>query len=117
MGMCIVDMHRLYRSEKRLRNRALCDQVLEEDTIVIRAYELTCGKLVKGNPRTESPTTHGQLTRDDGILDRIKIDGETTRPVTEENAKLGETVGKPIQQTSFLCHWYSRVCYINEHFN
>jgi hypothetical protein len=44
-GMCVVDMHRLYWREKRLRNRVLCGQVLEEDATVIRFSDLICGKL------------------------------------------------------------------------
>jgi hypothetical protein len=44
-GICVVDMHCLYRSEKRLRNRVLCGQVLEEDATIIRFSDLICGKL------------------------------------------------------------------------
>jgi hypothetical protein len=44
-GMCIVDMHHLYRIEKRLQNRVICGQVIEEHTTVIRFSDLIFGKL------------------------------------------------------------------------
>jgi hypothetical protein len=46
-GMCVVDMHRLYRIEKRKRNRVLCGEMLEEDVTIIRFSDLLCGQLLK----------------------------------------------------------------------
>jgi hypothetical protein len=60
--MCVVDMHCLYRSEKRLRNRVICGQVLEADATVIRFSYLLWGKLLKRNRPTKSPVINRQFT-------------------------------------------------------
>jgi hypothetical protein len=44
-GMCVVGMYQLYWNEKRLRNRVLCGQVLDEEPTAIRFSDLICGKL------------------------------------------------------------------------
>jgi hypothetical protein len=108
-GMCVVDMHRLYQSETRLRNRVLCGQVLEEDATVIRFSELICGKLRE----QQRPTAiRQQLRCVDAILERIQIDGETNRPLTKAKSKLGKTIGQPIQKICFVCR-----CYLNANGN
>jgi hypothetical protein len=99
-------MHRLYRSEKRLRNRVLCGKVLEEDATVIRFSDLICGKLRERQRPIETPAIRQQLSGVDAILERIKIDGETNRPLTKAKSKLGKTIGQPIQQTCFVCCRY-----------
>jgi predicted MarR family transcription regulator len=101
-GMCVVDMHRLYRSEKPKRNRVLCGEVLEEDVTVIRFSDLLCGQLLKRDRPTANPSIRQQLTGEDGTLERIKIDGEKTRPLTHGKAKIGKTAGQTIQQTCFI---------------
>jgi hypothetical protein len=40
IGMCVVDMQPLYRSEKKLRNRILCGQILEEDATIVKFSDL-----------------------------------------------------------------------------
>jgi hypothetical protein len=98
--MCVVDMHRLYRSEKRKRNRVLCGEVLEEDATVIRFSDLLCGQLLKLDRPTANPNICQQLTGEEGTLERIKIDGETTHPLTHGKSKIGKTVGQTIHQIS-----------------
>jgi hypothetical protein len=105
-GMCVVDMHRLYRSEKRLRNRVLCVQVLEEDATVIRFSELICGKLRERQRPAETPAIRQQLSGVDARLERIKIDSETNRPLAKAKSKMGKKIGQPIKQTCFLCRHY-----------
>jgi hypothetical protein len=45
VGMIVVDMQCLYRSEKKTRNKVLCGQVFDEDATVINFSDLLCGKL------------------------------------------------------------------------
>jgi hypothetical protein len=68
--------------------------------------DLLCGQLVKRD-RPTIPNIHQQLTKDEGMLERINIDGEVTRPLTHEKAKMGKTVGQTIQQMCFMCRRYS----------
>jgi hypothetical protein len=105
-GMCVVDMHRLYRSEKRLCNRVLCGQVLEEDATVIRFSDLICEKLRERQRPTETPVIRQQLSGVDAILERIKIDGETNRPLTKAKSKMVKKIGQPIQHSCFICRRY-----------
>jgi hypothetical protein len=80
----------------------LCSQVLEEDATVICFSDLLCGKLVKHGSITENPNIHQQLTGEEGMLERIKINGEKTRPLTHGKAKIMKTVDQTIQQTCFI---------------
>jgi hypothetical protein len=46
-GQSIVDFHRLYRSEKKTRSRAVCGQLMDKDGTIIKYSDLLCGKLVQ----------------------------------------------------------------------
>jgi hypothetical protein len=36
MGMCVIDMHQIYRNKQKLRNRVICGQILKEDATIIK---------------------------------------------------------------------------------
>jgi hypothetical protein len=68
-----------------------------------------CGQLLKPDCPTENPNIHQQLTGGEGVLERIKIEGETKRPLTHGKAKIGKTVGHTIQQICFICRRYLNI--------
>jgi hypothetical protein len=84
VGMSVVDMQRIYRSEKKTRNKVLCGQVFNEDATVIKFSDLLCGKL---RMREQQKTNIMQHKSDgtDTLLSRIEKDGKTNLPVTVEN--------------------------------
>jgi hypothetical protein len=45
VDMSVVDMQRLYQSEKKTRNKVLCGQVFDEDATLIKLSDLLCGNL------------------------------------------------------------------------
>jgi hypothetical protein len=45
MGMCVVDMHQLYRQQQKCHTQLLCEAIMEEDASVIHFSELLCGNL------------------------------------------------------------------------
>jgi hypothetical protein len=46
IGMCVVDMQRLYCSEKKLQNRILCGRILEEEATIVKFSDLLCSGLI-----------------------------------------------------------------------
>jgi hypothetical protein len=47
VGQSVVDFHRIYRSEKKTQNRALCGQLMDDDATVAKSSDLLIGKMVK----------------------------------------------------------------------
>jgi hypothetical protein len=44
-GACVIDMHHLYRQQKKSHDQLLCGAVMEEDASVIHFSDLLCGDL------------------------------------------------------------------------
>jgi hypothetical protein len=44
-GMCVIDMHRLYRQQQKCHNQLLCGAMMEEDASIIRFSDLLCDNL------------------------------------------------------------------------
>jgi hypothetical protein len=104
-GMSIVDMHRLYRSEKNVRNKVLCWQVLDEDVIVIKFSYLLCGKIRMCDRHMTDGVQH-RVYGTDTLLARIEKDGKMNLPVMAENEQDGKKVGHPIQRKCLIFRKY-----------
>jgi hypothetical protein len=89
VGMSVVDMQRLYRSEKKTRNKVLCGQVFDKDDIVIKFSDLLCGKL-RLRERQKTAIVQHKSDGTDTLLTRIEKDGKMNLPVTVENERAGK---------------------------
>jgi hypothetical protein len=114
MGMCVIDMQRLYRREKKLRNIILCGQILEEDTIIVKFSDLLCSGLIDRDRNNTSGVQH-RVSGTENLLARIGKEGEINLPVTEENKARGKLTGQPFQRKCYVCRKYlkadDKVCY------
>jgi hypothetical protein len=102
MGMCVVDMQRLYRSEKILRNRILCGQILEEDATIVKLSDFLCSGLIESDRNITAVVQH-RVSGTETLLERIEKYGEINLPVTKENKARGKLTGQPFQRKCFLC--------------
>jgi hypothetical protein len=82
--MCVVDMQRLYRCEKKLQNIILCGQILEEDATIFKISYLLCSGIVERDRNNTAVVQH-RVSGTETLLERIDKDGEINLPVTEEN--------------------------------
>jgi hypothetical protein len=80
-----VDMQRLYGSEKKLWNRIMCGQILEEDATIVKFSDLLCSGLIELDRNNIDVVKH-RVAGTETILERIEKDGDTNLPVTEENS-------------------------------
>jgi hypothetical protein len=100
MGMCIVDMHRLYRN---VRN----EHYLDMD--ILEFSDLLCKKLtVRSRRQTERlAALTGEAADNASILERITDkDGNTRFAVTDKQIKRGRNVGKSMHQNCYICRKY-----------
>jgi hypothetical protein len=114
IGMCVVDMQRLYRSEKKPRNRIMCGQILEEDVTIVKFSDLLCIGFIERDCNNTAVVQH-RVSDTETLLTRIEKDVEINLPVTEENKARGKLTGQPIQRKCFVCRKYLKaddiVCY------
>jgi hypothetical protein len=102
IGICAVNMQHLYRSEKKLRNRIMCGQILEEDTTIVKFSELLYSGIIKRDRNTTDGVQY-RVVGTETLLERIEKDGDTNLPVAEENKARGKLTGQPIQRKCFVC--------------
>jgi hypothetical protein len=95
-------MQCLYRSEKKLRNRIMCGQILEEDATIVKFSDLLCSGLIERDCNNTAVVRHC-VSGTETLLARIERDGEINLPVTEENKSRGRLTGQPIQRKCFVC--------------
>jgi hypothetical protein len=105
VGMSVVDMQRLYQSEKKTQNKVLCGQVFDEDAIVINFSDLLCGKL-RLRERQNTDIVQQKSDGTDTLLARIEKDGKMNLPVTVENERAEKKGGQPIQRKCFIFRKY-----------
>jgi hypothetical protein len=84
VGMSVVDMQRLYRSEKKTRNKVFCGQVCGEDATVIKFSDLLCDNLRLRELQKTAIVQH-KSDGTDTLLSFIEKYGKTNLPVTVEN--------------------------------
>jgi hypothetical protein len=112
--MRVVDMQCLYRSEKKLRNRILCGQILEEDATIVKFSDLLYIGLIERDRNNTAGVQH-RVSGTETILERIEKDREINLPVTEENKARGKLTGQPIQRKCFVFRKYLKahgsMCY------
>ena len=119
-GMCVVDLHRVYRNIKLSDGSATEKEAEEVDTMAIRVFsDKLCNNLrvmtgraaenvARFNFRAHHVNAAGGGQNEDGaLLVRIKDDnGFATRAVTTKQASKGRSVGTSRQQNCFICRKY-----------
>jgi hypothetical protein len=93
----VVSTCSAHHSEKKLRNRILCGQILEEDATIVKFSDLLCSGLIERN-RNNTDVVQHRVSSTETLLARIEKDGEINLPVTEENKARGKLTGQPIQR-------------------
>jgi hypothetical protein len=92
VGMCVVDMHRLYRNLRP-------SEYQEMD--ILQFSDVICKKLKPRNWRLPQRLKPGEA------LERISNhDGDTRYKLTDKLYNKGRNVGKSIQQNCFVCRKY-----------
>jgi hypothetical protein len=76
-GQSVVNFHRLYRSEKKTRIRALCGQLMDDDATIIKFRDLLYGNLVQRQCIAIRPSNRQAQTGEETLLARICIDDKT----------------------------------------
>ncbi len=100
IGMCIVDLHRMYRNKKR-------GHYSEIDVLEFSDY--VCKNLVKRNVRQNKQlaSMSGTDLENTSILERISNkDGNERFKVSNKQARRGRNVGKSIHLNCFVCRKY-----------
>ncbi len=100
LGMCVVDMHRIYRNLKNERY---------SDIDVLEFSDMICKSLVKRNVRQNQKLAaiSGTNLSNDSILERIcDKHGNIRFTITDSQARRGRNVGKSIHQNCFICRKY-----------
>jgi hypothetical protein len=100
LGMCVVDMHRLYRN---LRNEEF------QQVDILEFSDMLCKKLtMRSSRQTERlASLRGQKADDASILERITDrDGNNRFTVTDKQLSRGRNVGKSIHQNCYVCRKY-----------
>jgi hypothetical protein len=105
IGMCVVDMQRLYHSEKKLRTRILCGRVLEDYATSVKFSDLLCIGLIERDGNNTAVVQH-RLSGTETLLERIEKEGDINLPVTEENKARDKLTGQLIQRKCFVCRKY-----------
>jgi hypothetical protein len=82
--MSVVDMQRLYQSEKETWNKVLCGQVFDEDATVVKFSDFLYGKLGMYEQHKTDSVQH-QVEGTYTLLAHIKKDGKTNLPMMVEN--------------------------------
>jgi hypothetical protein len=112
--VCGVDVQRLYRSKKKLQNRILCGQILEEDATIVKFSEVLYSSLIERNCKN-TDVVQQRMSGTKTLLEGIEKDGEINLPVTEEKKEQGKLTGKLTQIKCFVCQKYLKadgsVCY------
>jgi len=97
MGMCIVDMHRLYRNK-------LNDKYSDID--ILEFSDLICKKLIVRSRRQNGRLALSSI-ENTGILERITDkDGNNRFLLTDKQETRGRNVGRSIHQNCFICRKY-----------
>ncbi len=108
LGMCVVDMHRYYRSHKLIKEKVRQSEV---DQVRIRRFSDMLCKDLKLNLRTRN--LHIPRNEDAGseyVLERIRDkNGSTTRPPTDKQVRQGKHVGTACNKMCFICRKYRKV--------
>jgi hypothetical protein len=105
MGMCVVNMHRLYRQHQKFHNQPLCGAIMEEDAIVIHFSDFLCGNL-QIRERLCQPVRPFHQNGNEYILSRILIGGSKHRATTKKSKEKGRTIGHPFTFNCFVCRKY-----------
>jgi hypothetical protein len=108
MGMCVVDMHRLYRQQQKCHNQLLCGAIMEEDASVIRFSDLLCGNL-QLRQRPHQPIRPFHQNGNESILTQILIGGSKNRGTTKKSKEKGRMIGQPFTLNCFICRKYLTV--------
>jgi hypothetical protein len=66
-------MQRLYRSEKKLRNRIMCGQILEEDATIVKFSDLLCSGLIERD-RNNTAVVQNRVSSNETLLEIIDKD-------------------------------------------
>jgi hypothetical protein len=100
MGMCIVDMHRLYHNIKNERY---------SDVDILEFSDMICKDLVKHTSKYNKwlATLTGNAANSASILERIcNKNGSMRFEVTDKQVNWGRSVGKSIHLNCFVCRKY-----------
>lgn len=100
IGMCLVDMHRIYRNKKR---------GYYSDIDILEFSYYVCKQLVKRNVRQNKQLASlaGTDLGNTSTLERITDkDGNERFKITNNQAIRGRNVGKSIHLNCFLCRKY-----------
>jgi hypothetical protein len=81
MSMCLIDVHWIYCSEKKLHNRVLCGQMLEEDVNIIKFSDLLYSDLIERDHNITTGVQH-RVGGTKSLQERIEKDGEINIPAT-----------------------------------
>ena len=97
LGMCIVDMHRLYRN---LRNERYTD------VDILEFSDLLCKGLTARSRRKNEQLGRSQV-ENHGILERITDKNGNNRFIlTDKQESRGRNVGRSIHQNCYICRKY-----------
>jgi hypothetical protein len=108
MGMCVVDMHRLYRQQQKCHTQLLCGAIMEEDASVIHFSDLLCGNL-QIRERLRQPVRPFHQNGNESILTRILIGCIKNRATSKKSKEKGRTIGQPFTLNCFVCRKYLTV--------
>ena len=100
IGMCLVDMHRIYRNKKK---------GYYSDIDIIEFSDYVCKHLVKRNVRQNKQLASlaGTDLGNTSTLERITDkDGNERFKITNNQANRGRNVGKSVHLNCFLCRKY-----------
>jgi len=101
VGMCVVDMYRLYRyHEIKIRGN---DQATVDSLRIIKFTDMICGNLRMWQYKQRKRETHKDI-----VLERIRNDeGETNvKPTQKQMDNRNNSIGNPIQHSCFVCRRY-----------
>jgi len=97
LGMCIVDMHHLYR---KLRNKK-CNEIH-----ILEFSDMLCKKLTVWSRRQNERLSRSNI-ENHGILERITDKNSNNRfTLTDKQETRGRIVGWSIHQNCFICQKY-----------
>jgi hypothetical protein len=107
-GVCVIDMHRLYRQPQKCHNQLLYGAIMEEDASVIHFSDLLCGNL-QLRQRLRQPIRPFHQNVNESILTRILIDGNKNQATAKKSKEKGRTIGQPFTLNCLVCRKYLTV--------
>ncbi|MGL5936847.1 MAG: hypothetical protein ACRCZI_14630, partial [Cetobacterium sp.] len=106
LGMCCVDMHRIYRYYE-IKEMGKTYEEVDSLRIIEFSDSLASGLRLYPYKQTRRAPV-GDIQRHQP-LERIRDDlGSQYRPMTEKEKRMGKSVGQPIVRTCYICRRYRK---------